>query len=198
MANEQPAYTASNVLVGQAAMYLQLYNPSVPATLPADTVALNTAWGGSWVPVGASDDGVTLNFQRNTNNILIEEQQTPVLVLSESTDVSVGVTLAEDTLTSMMNAMGGGTITVTPAASGVPGIAVLQLADDLVQYAVGFEGKNQYGFWRRCLFQPCVSTGKIAAKFRRAKDKRMYQTEFPYTGAVSSIVIREMNAVALP
>jgi len=196
--NATPSYNLQNVMVGQASMFLQLYNSGSPASLPAITVPLNTAWGGSWVPVGASDDGVTLNFQRNTNNILIEEQQTPALVLSDSTDVGVGIVLAEDTLTSMMNAMGGGAITVVPPASGVPGTATLQLHSDLDQYSVGFEGKSPAGYWRRALFQPCVSVGKISLKFRRAKDKRMYQTEFTYTGPLESIIIQEQNAAALP
>jgi hypothetical protein len=187
-----PTYTRSNVLVGQAQAYLQPYNASSPATLPAATVQLGTAWGGSWVPVGATDSGLEFDFQRKPVDIMIEEQQTPVQVVSDSTDVEVPLTLAEDTLQTMLWAMGGGTITTTTPSGET--IATLVITSDIGQFSLGFEGMNQYGFFRRVLLQPCVSVGQAKVAYRRSKDKRMWDTSFTYLDKLENMVIQERQA----
>lgn len=191
---EAPPYTRSNVLVGMATLYVQPYVATAPAALPADTVGLNTVWGGSWVPIGATDQGASLDFSRKTVNIMIEEQQTPVLVLSDSTDVGVTVDLSEDTLQTMLWAFGGGTITVTAPGTGAPGVQTLTIHSNLDSFALGMEGTDPAGFWRRMLFQPCISAGKVSAKFRRAANKRMYTTTFTYLDKLENMIIREMTA----
>lgn len=187
----QPAYSRNNVLVGMANIFVQPYSSSSPATLPADTVAINTAWTSPWVPIGATDQGATLNFQRKTTDIRVEEQQTPVQILSDSTDVAVEFDLAEDTLQTLLWAFGGGTIT---QITGPPAIATLAISSNLSQFALGLEGTSPAGFFRRMLFQPCVSAGKVSAKYRRAAGKRMYTTSFQYMDKLENINIREQNA----
>ena len=182
-----PAYTGSNVVVSQAQLYYQPYVVGTPGTLPADTVALGTAWTTPWVAIGATDQGVTLNFARKTQNIMIEEQQTPILVLSDTTDVSIDVDLAEDGLEQLRVAMGGGTITTGTTSD------TLQINSDVSQFAIGLETKNPAGLARRFLFQPCVSTGNIKTEFRRAANKHMYSTSFVYTGALENITIKNLH-----
>lgn len=183
-----PTYNGAKVNVSQAQLYYQPYLVGTPGTLPADTVALGTAWTTPWTPIGATDQGVTLNFSRKTQDIMIEEQQTPILVLSDSTDVSIDVVLAEDALEQLRVAMGGGTITVGTTSD------TLVINSDISQFSIGLETKNPEGLARRFLFQPCVSTGNIKTQFRRAANKHMYSTSFVYTGAIENITIKNLHS----
>lgn len=190
--NITPVYNRLNVLVGQVQMYIQTYNSAAPAALPADSVLLGTPWGGAWQTAGATDTGIELSAQRKPTDITIEEQQTPVDQVSDSMAWMFNVTLAEDTLQSMLWALGGGSITVNPPTTLLPGVQVLQIASDMAYYSVGLEGKNQFGYYRRVLCQPCTSVGTAKVDYRRSTNKRMWATSFNYLDRLENIGIREM------
>lgn len=191
-ANVSPIVNTGNVLVGQVQMFICSYNASTPATLPLDSVLLGTPWGGAWLPAGATDSGIEFSFQRKPVDITIEEQQTPVDQTSDSTAAMFNVTLAEDALQQQAWAMGGGTITVNPPTTTLPGVNVLQISSDLAKYSIGLEGKNQFGYYRRVLAQPCTSIGTAKVDYSRSKNKRMWATSFNYLGTLESLGIREM------
>jgi len=91
-----PTYQRSNVLVGEAAMYYQPYNASVPPVLPAITTLLGGSWPSPWTAVGATISGLDFKFQRNTQKIMVEEQSTPVQVTTKDTQVfTIGDGLAK-------------------------------------------------------------------------------------------------------
>jgi hypothetical protein len=190
--NVAPQYNRLNVLVGQVQVYIQTYNSASPPSLPADSVLLGTPWGGQWVAPGATDTGLELSFQRKPTDITIEEQQTPVDQASDSSTYQYNLTFAEDTLQQMMWAMGGGSITRNPPTTTLPGVDVLVISSDLANYAVGFEGKNQYGFYRRVLAQPCTSVGTAKVDYRRSTNKRMWATTFNYLDKLENLIIHEM------
>lgn len=185
-----PAYTRQNVLVGQARMFLQKLVAGATPALPADTVALNGDWPSSganiWTPPGATEEGMTLRFQRNTEDINIEEQITPVAVNTTGADMAVETVLSEDTLETWAVAFGGGTITTV---AGTPGRKELQLSSDLDHYAFGFEGVNEEGTPRRVLIPEVVSVGQIEAVYRRAASARRYATVFRVICAPEEIEI---------
>lgn len=192
-----PPYNADNVNVGVASMYVQPYVPASPAALPADSVALGTAWTGSWVALGASDSGLEFRFSRKTQEIMIEEQVVQVDTETQSLTFEMNVTLAEDTLQTMRLAYGGGVITTTAPGSGTPGIRTLQMSTDLETFAFGFEVQNEVGFWRRYLVPKVKSVGDIKTAFVRAKDKRSYNVSFQSLVAPEQVIVREMTAAAL-
>ena len=193
-----PSYNVQKVLVGQARMFVAPYIPSAPEPLPANTVALGAAWGVNWVPVGATEDGMQFNFQRSTEKIMIEEQVTAVYRNTTEVDWNIEATLSEDSLETMKLAMGGGTIVVTPPASGIPGTRKLTISTDLEQLTFGFEGQNYLGQWRRVRIPLVTSEGNVAARYRRAADARRYKTQFNALCAPESVDIIEWNAAALP
>ncbi len=192
-----PPYTPGNILVGLASCWVQPYSMTTPAALPADTAALGAAWPSPWVPVGATDSGLEFDFNRKTNDIRIEEQVVKVDV--ETTDLSfeMQLTLAEDSLSTMKLAFGGGTLTATAAATGVPGKQTLVIATDMADFAFGFETKNEYGMARRVLVPRCKSVGTIKTMYSRAKDKRMYQTSFQSLVAPELVQVVNITAAAL-
>jgi hypothetical protein len=193
-----PPFNNNNINTGVASMYVQPYNVASPPALPADTVTLGTVWSAPWVSLGASDSGLQFMFSRKTNNIKIEEQVVQVDVATTDLTFSMDVTLAEDTLATMQLAYGGGTVTTTAAASGVPGTRSLVISTDLSTFSFGFEVKQENGFWRRYLIPKVKSVGNIKTVFSRAKDKRMYAVSFESLVAPEQVTVREQFAAALP
>ena len=101
--------TAANVIVGQAQTYLAPANTTAP-TISASTGLVATP-SAPWVAVGFTENGVTINNDRKVQDIMVEEQSTPILVVPDSTMFTVDLTFAEDTILNMQTAYGGGTIT---------------------------------------------------------------------------------------
>ena len=71
-----PAYTTTNVLYGVGILFTA---PPLTA-VPGDAyLGYGTSWTGlGWNYIGGTLDGCTLTFAPTTQNILIEEQPTPV------------------------------------------------------------------------------------------------------------------------
>jgi hypothetical protein len=198
MASFIPTFNAANVLTGPCKAYTQVYNSAIPPVTPLDTLALGATWLAPWTPIGATEAGVTLSFKRSTDKITIDEQVTPVDERTKEVTFTLDVELSEDTIASMLLAYGGGGITTTPAASGVRGTQVLQIATDMTYFSFGFEGLNAFGFWRRVIVPVTVSVGSAKTTYQRSKKQRTYSTSFQSLVPPESVVIREMTAVALP
>lgn len=173
-----PEFHRENVLVGQAAVRLMPLDGVTTPALPADSVPINGTWGANWVPIGATEEGVTLAFSRSTENITVEESATPVDVRTTELNFSVNCALSEDTFSTMRVAFGGGTITTTPATSSTPGVQRLRVSPELEQFALGFEGKNEFGMWRRILIPVVLSVADAEAQFRRASAPRRWSVSF--------------------
>lgn len=193
-----PSYARDKVLVGLARLFIGPYNASVPLLAPANSVPLNGAWPVGWVPIGATESGVTFNFQRTVEKVFIEEQATAVYANTSEVDWNIEAVLSQDSLDTMKISMGGGTIVVTPPASGVVGTRKLTISTDMDQLCLGMEGQNEYGFWRRFRIPLITSEGNVSAKYLRAKDARRYNTKFNALCAPEEVDIVEMNAAALP
>lgn len=196
-----PTYDRTKVMAGLTAIYLAPYSATSPAVLPAESVALGGAWPSSpqvWTPIGATEEGVTMAFRRNTQDLTVEEQITPVAVETTDADLRFEVSLSEDTLEKMRIAFGGGTVTTTAAASGVIGKKVLVISTDLDHFALGFECKNPEGFFRRMLVPDIVSVADVSTPFRRAANARRYRTVFRSLVKPEDVTIVNKTADALP
>lgn len=189
-----PAYERKNVLVGMARMFLAPYDEDTPEELPANTVALNGPWGGNWVPIGATQEGVTIGFTRETEDITIEEQFTPVDTKTSAIAFNISTVLSEDTLQTMKWAYGGGEIITTAADATNPGTQQLVISSELEHLTLGFEGVNKFGFWRRVLIPDVLSVGEIETNYRRAAEQRLYSTSFRSVVPIEDVVILEMTA----
>jgi hypothetical protein len=193
MADPLVTIDTTKVLFGLVAVYTA---PSGTAG-PADTVAIGTAWSAPWVPIGSTDAGITRTLTRNTVDIRIEEQQLPVARVADTSDLTYSFDLAEDTMENEKLAFGGGTITTTAASTGVIGKKTLVLSETIDQLALGFEGKNSLGFWRRYIVPIVSSTGTVTTTYRRVADKRMLTVTLSAQCKLSDITIAEMTAAAL-
>lgn len=189
-------YVRDNVLVGQARPFIQPYDPAVPPSLPADTIPLNGVWGGNWVELGATTNGLEFDFARKTKKIMVEEQQTPVAVTTTDTTFTFGLELSEDTLETMRLAYGGGVITTVAAGVGQPAIQTLAISSELTNFSFGFEGINEKGFWRRVLVPVVVSVANAKTSYQRADKQRTYKVQFESLVDPTQVTIRQMTAVA--
>jgi hypothetical protein len=196
MASYIPTYTAANVLTGPAKMYTQVFDASAPPVVPEDSAILGAPWDDPWLPIGATESGVTFSFKRTTDKITIDEQVTPVDERTKDLSFTIEAELSEDTIDTMVLAYGGGGVTTTPAGSGTPGVTVLSIATDLTYFCFGFEGVNAFGMARRVMVPLSVSVGNAKTQYQRGKKQRTYSTSFESLVAPELVIIREITAAA--
>lgn len=181
-----PTPILTNVLVGGAT----LYTGAASVAMPANTVALGGTWT-SWTYAGGTESGVQFGIAKNTQDRMIDEQSTPVGVDTVSTDVTVAVTLAEDTIENIKLSAGSGTLAVNSGAT--PPNKVFTLADPLNQFAVGFEGLNNYGLARRVYIPIAVISGQVLVPYQRVASKRLYAVTFRAICPPTSITVTDIT-----
>lgn len=195
-----PTGNGANVIVGIGYLYTAPANTAATAFATGSAVAAawNTPATGAtgWTYSGMTEDGVTLTVNRKTDDIRVEEQSTPVVVVNDTTDITVGITFAEDTIANMVNAYAGGTVTTNAATTTVPGNTTLALSDTLLTVAVQFFGANAFGFQRQVYIPEVVGRGNIKTSYKRTKTARMYPCEFTAICPVASIIITDLTANA--
>ncbi len=187
-----PVRSATNVLVGFANMYLAPKDTAAPA----DTLAFGEAWQAPWYHPGYSEKGLTLNLDRKEKRHMVEEISFPVVISVESSTLKIGFDMAEATLENLRYAAGGGTITTQNAAVGIIGKKTLKLSEELEVIALGFEGKNPQGFFRRIIIPRVVATGKLKTEYDRSKNKQMYAAEFEAVCSIEEVQIFDKTANA--
>ena len=129
--------TATNILIGGAKVY---YAP-VAESLPADSVAYGTAWGGNWTDLGYTSAPLTWAVSRETKEIEVEQSTLPVKEIVIKERHVFETTLAEITSTNLQLGIGG-TATTTAAGAAQVGKDELEAGGEAVmdEYAWGFEG----------------------------------------------------------
>lgn len=188
-----PVKTLANVLVGSANFYLGPKNQAPPA----ESLPFDEAWLAPWSFAGLSHDGLTLQVDKKEKRHMVDELDTPAVITVESTSMKVLFKFAESTLENMKYATGGGTITTTAAGTGVIGKKQLKLTTSLETIAVGFEGLNPQGFYRRIVIPRVVSVGKMKTEWDRSKNKQVYSAEFESICSAEEIYIVDKTANAV-
>jgi len=189
-------YDASNVVVGQAAVFFAAEDTALPALAgwnPADPFD-ETFWTTpTWTPCGATDQGWQFGANKSTQTINIEEQSTPVAVTITSQSVQIGGALSEDitkTLTLALNALS----TVHAPTVTDPGYDEVNLTDDPIKYAIGMVMQNAEGFGRIIYAPAWTQLSNATVNFRRASDKRIYPVQFETV--CNTAAIRVLNFTA--
>lgn len=121
-----------------------IYRAAVGSTVPADTVAAGTAWGGSWTQYAMTSAPLAILLEEERVDMKIEQALGVVRKKRSSEAMSIETTLAEITLGNWAMASGGTeTVTATAAGAGQPGKEEFSGGGDadLQEYAWGFEGE---------------------------------------------------------
>ena len=190
-----PGYNTQNVVYG----FGLLFTAAVGTALPSDqNLGVGTAWTGlGWAYVGATESGVSVTFNPQTQNLTVEEQPTPVAVTVSTADLQVTTSLSEDTLANVNLAWGnGGTIAVTPAGAGQPGKSVLTLSTNFATMACAVVGKNQLGFARVLSIPQVISAGQVQTAYRRAAQQKLYPLTLNAICAFNQITWTDLTAIA--
>lgn len=190
-----------NVIVGMAQVwtapggFTSTPTPGTPVTpMVADTVELDSDYPSPWTPIGATEQGVSFAVNPTVQDIDIEEIPVPALVTKTKEEVLVNFTMAEDTIDNMKLAYGGGTKTVTAPGVSTPGTSQLSLSYSLDQLAVGFDGINPFGFFRRVYIPSVLSVASVTTAYRRAAAERQYAVQLRAVCDPSLIIIRDKTA----
>lgn len=169
-----PAVDTTNVLYGTGIVFTNL---TTFASLPSDqNLGVGSAWvSAGWSYVGATDAGVTLTWNPTTVDISIEEQPTPVAVVTSNATAQIAFDFNEETLANVALAYGNAATTaVTAAGASQPGKSVLSLSTNFAPLSVAILGKNKLGFARVFYVPSVMSAGQVATSYRRAANQRMY------------------------
>ena len=188
-----PSIVTTNVLVGTA----NLFTAPSGTSAPADTVVAGDAWGSPWTYIGATEEGVTVAYGTTTADISVEEQATPVLVVTTAVQFELRFSLSEDTVDSMKLAYGaGGSIATISSATGIAAKKRLTLNSSLTKLAAGFEGVNAQGYPRRVYVPAVLSVGDVSTAYRRAANNRAYPAVLRAICDPSLIKIDDWTAAA--
>jgi hypothetical protein len=190
-----PNYVATNVLYGIGV----LFTAPVGTALPSDqNLGVGSSWvSGGWSYVGATDQGVSLNYAPSTNDINIEEQQTPVAVIVTNISFQITTSLSEETLANINLATGmSGSVSVTAPGASQPGKSTLVLSSTFGSLAAAVVGKNQLGFARVFSVPTVMSTGSVKVDFRRAANARLWPVTLNATCPMSSVSVVDLTSIA--
>ena len=190
-----PAFTSSNVLYGIGV----LFTAPVGTALPSDqNLGVGSSWvSGGWNYIGATEQGLSLNFNPSVTDIKIEEQSTPVAALVDSVSFQVTTTMSEETLANVQLVYGaGGSIAVTAPGASQPGQSVLTLSTSFQNLAAAVVGKNQLGFARVFSLPIVQSAGTVKTDFRRAASARSWALTLNAICPLSSVTISDLTSIA--
>jgi hypothetical protein len=190
-----PNYTATNVLYGIGV----LFTAPVGTALPSDqNLGVGSSWvSGGWSYVGATDQGVSVNYAPSTNDINVEEQTTPVAVIVTNVSLQITTSLSEETLANVNLAYGAaGSISVTAPGASQPGKSVLVLSTSFSSLACAVVGKNQLGFARVLSVPVVMSAGSVKTDYRRAANGRLYPLTLSATCPMSSVSLIDLTSIA--
>jgi hypothetical protein len=190
-----PSFNTTNVLFGVGICFTAVPGTSVPSD---QNLGVGSAWTGlGWAYVGSTEAGVTVTFNPTTQNIMVEEQPTPVGVAISTADLQVTTSLSEETLGNVNLAWGnGGTVAVTSPGAGQPGKSVLTLSTNFQSMSVALIGKNQLGFARVLYVPTVISAGQVQTAYRRAAQQRLYPLTLSAICPFTSITWTDLTAVA--
>lgn len=126
-----------SVIAGPATVYIAPYSTAFPA--------VNTdPPGGSWVSLGRTQGGVTVQHQQTVNLINADQATGPIKAIRSAEGLNIDFTLIDCTLENFAYAMNNATVT---AAAGPPAIKTVKLHQGrgVAQFAMLVRGDSPYG-----------------------------------------------------
>lgn len=165
------AIDTTNLIAGPGTLWTALFG----ATEPVDST-INAAYSASaFTDVGATQDGVTLDVQREFFSLEVDQTVDIPGRRLTSRDLQIKTNLAEPTLTNFGVVLNGGTVTASASYSTYDPDDTTAATQPTYR-AVMFEGWAPRGFRRRVIARKVLSIDAVGVAYQKAG-----QTLFPVT-----------------
>lgn len=175
-----PTITTANVVIGVGYLYYAAADTADPGAAPGPAGSAPAGF----TYVGATEEGVSVSLDRETNPHYVEEQSIQIFTTPGNSTLTVDLQLAESTLANWKLGTGGGSITG----------GVLTLADDLDVFAIYLDGPAPDGD-RRTIYMPRAnSVGGLEVNMRRNESKQLISASFQSACALDEIAIEDHTA----
>lgn len=154
---------------------------------------LGTNWASPWSYAGATNEGWSINWNKSTQTINIEEQELPAQTLVSTVDLSFQAELAQDEAQNLLYALGVGTLTTEAATAELGAVTTINLNSVMNDYAIGLDAPNGYGFFTRYYIPHSYSTGDVTVALRRAEAAKSYSVEMHANCRPDQIIIKYLT-----
>jgi hypothetical protein len=146
----------------------------------------NDAWPIAFIPMGATQDGSTFNWESPLEAIYAAEFLTPVAYANGEQSGNLGFGLLDFTLKSLQRALNGGAPTTVSGATTTL-VSKIEPPDpsEIVRSMIGWESLDNT---MRIIGRQCINAAALEASFKKGTDVGVIPCEFNFerpTGAKS-------------
>lgn len=175
------------VLLGFGTLYID--EVSGGAAFPANPTVTPAA---GWEDIGYTDEGVAIQAEQTFEDVEVEEEYDPLDTVRTLQRFKVVAALAQNSLTNLQIALGGGTITAG-SPTGYDTFTFPASTDTPKLYQLLFRAKAPgTAFLRDWQFPNVRSVGGFEISHRKAPQKQLITVEFqvvkPDSGAIVTVI----------
>lgn len=142
----------------------------------------------AWIPLGATEDGTTFNYQTNVQAITVAEFFDPIKYVTTDRSGSIAFNLSSFTLSNYQRALNGGIAALT-ATSGTGATSLFTFQPPTpgneVRAMILWESTDRT---LRLLCRQCIQGGTVSTAFKKAPDNSAipctFNMEIPTGGTV--------------
>jgi hypothetical protein len=160
------AVAVPNLLVDPGWLFIAPLATAEP-THAATASVFSDAWPGAWLPLGATQEGSTLQYETEVEAMSVAELFDPVKYATVSRSGNLAFALANWTLTNLKRALNGGTITTTGSGATSVNSLALPTPGQEVRTMLGWESADSTV---RLIIYQALSSGTIESAFQKAPD----------------------------
>lgn len=168
---------------------------TIDGTLLTGGTGTSVATDSPWVSAGATEQGWQVNWNPTTQNINIDEQQTPVDQQMTDAVLTFVANLSEDTVQSWGFALNADK-TVTAPSTGIFGKTTLRPSRALKRYKVALETQSGIDTPVRWIVEEMTCAANVGSTFRRAAGQRLVPVTFTSVCDIDQIQRVEITAAA--
>ena len=164
------------IALGPGYLYWAPLATAVPTNTVVGSVFTDT-WSGSWVPLGATDNGHELTYNLSVDEVEVEEYLDPVKYVTVKRVIAVKFAGVQIGATAMKRAVNGGTITVTGATSTTLSKLQPVAVGSEVRCMIGWESNDAT---ERFVGYQALQVGSLAVKRQKGAAKATLDMEFKF------------------
>ena len=172
-----------------------LFRAPLGTSLPTNTVVgsvFTDDWAVAWVPIGATTEGSTINYEMSSEPMRVAELFDPVAYAVTETSGSISFAMADSTLQKLKMAMNGGTMTLV---SGTTTTALTSLEppepSDILRCMIGWQSLDAT---LRFVGYQCLNASAIEMQNQRAPAYASIPVQFSFERPASTKAFKFFSA----